>query len=123
MDWNIDPARADVAFWAAIGAGLVGAVAFVAMVFSVPPPERRQIWRGVIDFLLGTGMGWAMGYALALTIMAMLNGFTAKLLPGFSAFDRSAAGLFVGMVVVKGWPVFFDWLLAWIKRRTEAKTA
>lgn len=114
-----EPDRLEAAFWAFLGAAFIGAVSIVATAFSVPPPERRQLWRAFADFALGVFGGVIAGYSCADPAADLLNGLAAKLVPGYASIDSLAAGLLVGSIVMKLWPVMLDFIVAQLKKRVE----
>lgn len=118
-----DPARVAASIAALLGAVFMGLLALLGTLFSVPPPERRHVLRAFADFATGIFGAWLAGYMLAAPAADFLNGLAAKIVPGFASIDSLAAGLLVGSVVCKLWSPAVDWLAAWLKRRTEGKTA
>lgn len=120
---DLEPARVVASFAALLGAFFVGVLTLIGVIFSVPPPTRRQLLKAASEFFASIFGGVLAGYMLAAPAAAMLNGLAAKIVPGYAAVDTMAAGLLVGAVVVKLWVPAFEWAAAWLKKRAEAKPA
>lgn len=116
MNWT-DPDRIAAALAAAFGSSIMGLLAFTAVVFAVPPPTRRQLWRAVVEVVLGLYAAIGAGYMAGAPLAAFINGLGAKVVPGFSAVDPLVGGLFVGAVVLRGLPGAVDLVLNLLKRR------
>ena len=114
-----DADRVAASLAALLGAAFMGLLALMGTLFSVPPPEKRHVIRAFAEFATGLFGGWLAGDMLAVPLASFINGMVAKLIPGFSAVDSLAAGLLVGSIVIKVWPVAIDLLIVRARKLAE----
>ena len=116
---DIDPSRFEPGVWAALAAFLLAGIEGSAVVFGMPPPDRRAVMRACYKWFMAAPMAMIFGYGFAAPVTAMANALVSGWFDGKMQIDPIGAGILLGLFSVRGLTLIYDIGLRMLAKKLE----